>query len=206
MPDDRTTTDPTPSDDLAEERERERGELSVLAADTAANARAYIESTTTVASGTSPDVALPVILLAVSQVLLAGARLGAIADVVPSERFEPDSGPEPDVDPLRAALENVLEGIDDYGEVFDPIVPGGPVAATLSGDLATIAADLSHGLRHFEAGRVDEALWWWQFSYLSSWGGRAASALRVVHSILSHLRLDADEETVADAEFDALHP
>ena len=199
-------TQPDGDDALHTERERERGELSILAADTAANARAFLESTTTVASGTSPDVALPVILLAVSQVLLAGARLGAIADVVPSERFEPDSGPEPDVDPLRAALENVLEGIDDYGEVFDPIVPGGPVAATISGDLATIASDLSHGLRHFEAGRVDEALWWWQFSYLSSWGARAASALRVVQSILSHLRLDADEETVADAEFDALHP
>jgi hypothetical protein len=208
MSDDRTDQRIPPDADegLHEERERERGELSILAADTAANARAFLESTTTVASGTSPDVALPVILLAVSQVLLAGARLGAIADVVPSERFEPDSGPEPDVDPLRAALENVLEGIDDYGEVFDPIVPGGPVAATISGDLATVASDLSHGLRHFEAGRVDEALWWWQFSYLSSWGARAASALRVVQSILSHLRLDADEETVADAEFDALHP
>ncbi|HET8617236.1 MAG TPA: DUF5063 domain-containing protein [Actinomycetales bacterium] len=209
MPEDRSTPDDAtldPVDETTEDRERERGELSVLAADTATNARAYLESTTTVASGTSPDVALPVILLALSQVLLAGARLGAIADVVPSERFEPDSGPEPDVDPLRAALENVLEGIDDYGEVFDPIVPGGPVAGTLSGDLATVASDLAHGLRHFEAGRVDEALWWWQFSYLSSWGARAASALRVVQSILSHLRLDADEETVADAEFDALHP
>jgi hypothetical protein len=200
------STDQPQQDELLEQRERERGELRVLAADTAASARAFLESTTTVASGTSPDVALPVILLAVSQVLLAGARLGAIADVVPSERFEPDSGPEADVDPLRAALENVLEGIDDYGEVFDPIVPGGPVAATISGDLATIAADLSDGLRHFEAGRVDEALWWWQFSYLSSWGARAASAVRVVQSILSHLRLDADEDTVADAEFDALHP
>jgi hypothetical protein len=207
MSDDRTDQPMQPDGDegLHEERERERGELSILAADTAANARAFLESTTTVASGTSPDVALPVILLAVSQVLLAGARLGAIADVVPSERFEPDSGPEPDVDPLRAALENVLEGIDDYGEVFDPIVPGGPVAATISGDLATVAADLSHGLRHFEAGRVDEALWWWQFSYLSAWGERASCALRVLLSVLSHLRLDADEETVADAEFDALH-
>lgn len=209
MSDDRTDQPGQPGQhgqEHDEERERERGELSLLAADTAANARAFLESATTVASGTSPDVALPVILLAVSQVLLAGARLGAIADIVPSERFEPDSGPEPDVDPLRAALENVLEGIDDYGEVFDPIVPGGPVVGRISGDLATVAADLSHGLRHFEAGRVDEALWWWQFSYLSSWGGRAASALRVVQSILSHLRLDADEETVADAEFDALHP
>ena len=34
-------------------------------------------------------------LLALSQLLLAGARLGAITDVVPSERFEPDAGPDP---------------------------------------------------------------------------------------------------------------
>jgi hypothetical protein len=190
----------------SEHVENERGELTRLAADTAIDVRAYLEATTQVASGTSPEVALPIVLLAVSQVLVAGARLGAIGDVVPTERFEPDSGPEPDVDPLHGALANVLTGLDDYADVVDPVVSGEVVHGSLSGDLATIASDLSHGLRHFEAGRVDEALWWWQFSYLSSWGTRAASALRVVQSILAHLRLDADEELVADAEFDALHP
>jgi hypothetical protein len=109
------------------------------------------------------------------------------------------------VDPLHASLANALEGLDDYGEIFDPIVPGGVVHGSLSGDLAEVASALDHGLHHFEAGRIDEALWWWQFSYLSSWGPRAASALRVVQSILGHLRLDADEEVVADAEFDALN-
>ncbi len=192
--------------DRRERDEDERGELTRLAADTALDVRAYLEATTTVASGTSPDVALPIVLLAVSQVLVAGARLGAIGDVVPSERFEPDSGPEPDVDPLHGALANVLVGLDEYADVVDPIVSPEVVAGSLAGDLATVASDLSHGLRHFESGRVDEALWWWQFSYLSSWGSRAASALRVVQSILAHLRLDADEDIVADAEFDALHP
>lgn len=184
----------------------ERGQLARLAADTATDVRSYLEAVTTVASGTSPDVALPIVLLAVSQVLASGARLGAIADVVPTERFEPDSGPEPDVDPLRVALANVLDGIDDYAEIVDPVLTADVVRGSLSGDLAAVAADLSHGLRHFENGRVDEALWWWQFSFLSSWGGPAASALRVVLSILAHLRLDADDEVVADAEFDALHP
>jgi hypothetical protein len=193
-------------DDEDAPAESERRELVRLAADTAIDVRAYLEATTTVASGTSPDVALPIVLLAVSQVLVAGARLGAIGDVVPTERFEPDPGPDTDVDPLHGALGNVLEGLDDYADVVDPIVSGEVVPGSLSGDLATVAADLSHGLRHFENGRVDEALWWWQFSYLSSWGARAAAALRVVQSILAHLRLDADEETVADAEFDALHP
>ena len=184
----------------------ERGELAVLAAETASGVRAYLEAATTVASGTSPDVALPVVLLALSQVLVVGARLGAIVDVVPSERFEPDAGPDPDIDPLRTALANVFEGLDEYVEAFDPVLSGDVVRGSLSGDLAAVAADLAHGLRHFEAGRVDEGLWWWQFSYLSSWGARAASALRVVLSILGHLRLDADSDVVADAEFDALHP
>jgi hypothetical protein len=188
------------------ETEEERGELTRLAADTAVHARAYLEATTTVASGTSPDVALPVALLAISQVLVAGARLGAIGDVVPSQRFEPDAGPEPDIDPLREALANAFEGIDEYVAVFDPILAPQVVPGHISGDMALIAADLTYGLRHFESGRVDEALWWWQFSYLSSWGAHACGAMRAVQSILSHLRLDADEETVADAEFDALHP
>jgi hypothetical protein len=208
------TTDPTEAAELAADAraeqhaaaEEERGDLTRLAADTALDVRAYIEATTTVASGTTPEVALPVLLLAISQVLVAGARLGAIADVVPTERYEPDSGPEPDVDPLHDALANVLVGLDEYATVFDPILEPELVRGSLSGDLSQVAADLSHGLRHFEAGRIDEALWWWQFSYLSSWGAHAASALRVVQAILAHLRLDADEEVVADAAFDALHP
>jgi len=193
-------------EDAYDSADAERGELSRLAADTATDVRSFIEAVTTVASGTSPDVALPIVLLALSQVLASGARLGAIADVVPSERFEPDSGPEPDVDPLRVALANAFDGLDDYAEVVDPVLSADVVRGSLSGDVAAVASDLAHGMRHFESGRVDEALWWWQFSYLSSWGSPAASALRVVLSILAHLRLDADAELVADAEFDALHP
>jgi len=80
------------------------------------------------------------------------------------------------------------------------------VSGSLSNDLSEVASALAHGLQHLEAGRVTEALWWWQFSYLSSWGDSASRALRVLHTVLRHVRLDADEETVADAEFDALHP
>ena len=74
------------------------------------------------------------------------------------------------------------------------------------GVLVDIASALSHGLSHFDAGRRVEALWWWQFSYLSHWGERAAAALRVVQGLLAHVRLDADPDAVAEAEFDALHP
>ena len=37
-------------------------------------------------------------------------------------------------------------------------------------------------------------------------GERAAAALRVVQTLLAHVRLDADPDAVSEAEFDALHP
>jgi hypothetical protein len=180
-------------------------ELRRMGEETASDAQAFLDAVTEVATGSSPNIAIPVLLLALSQSLLAGARLGAITDVVPSERFEPDAGPDPDVDPVRASLANVFEGLDEYADVVDPLTNGEVVRGSLSDDLADVAADLAHGLRHYRAGRVDEALWWWQFSYLSTWGVRATTALRVLQSMLGHLRLDVDADTVADAEFEALH-
>jgi len=188
-----------------DDRTAEAVELRRLADDTATDAQTYLDAVIEVASGSSPDTAIPVLLLAVSQLLLAGARLGAITDVVPSERFEPDAGPDTDVDPLRTGLANLLDGLDEYADIVDPLTSGELVRGALSDDLADVASDLSHGLKHYRGGRVDEALWWWQFSYLSTWGVRATSALRVLQSMLGHLRLDVDAETVADAEFEALH-
>jgi hypothetical protein len=195
-----TSTATEPADPTAEVLE-----LHLRAAETATDAQAYLNSVTEVATGSGPDMAIPVLLLALSQTLLAGARLGAITDIVPSERFEPDAGPDADIDPVRASLANLFEGIDEYVDLVDPLTSGQVVRGYLSDDLADIAAELSHGLKHFRAGRVDEALWWWQYSYLSTWGPRATSALRIVQSLLGHARLDVDPETVADAEFDALH-
>jgi hypothetical protein len=182
------------------------GDLGGLADLTAAEASAFLTSVTEVASGSSPDTALPLLTLALSQVLVAGARLGAIQDVVPTERFEPDPGVDDDADPLRDGLANALSGIDDYIYVIDPVTSGERADGSISGDLADVALALSHGLKHYSAGRRLEALWWWQFSYLSEWGDRALASLRALHSILGHLRLDADEEAVGEAEFDALHP
>src|SRR3954449_5235669 len=180
-------------------------ELRRIGEETASEAQAFLDSVTEVAAGSSPDIAIPILLLAISQTLLAGARLGAITDVVPSERFEPDAGPDPDIDPVRAGLANLLEGLDEYADIVDPLTSGELIRGVLSDDLADVAADLAHGLRHYRDGRIDEAIWWWQFSYLSTWGVRATSALRVLQSMLGHLRLDVDAETVADAEFDALN-
>jgi len=180
-------------------------DLSGLADLTAAEASAFLTSVTEVASGSSPDTALPILTLALSQVLVAGSRLGAIQDVLPEERFEPDAADD-DADPLRTGLANVFAGIDDYVYVIDPITSSERADGSITNDLVDVAVALTHGLKHYASGRKVEALWWWQFSYLSDWGDRAMTALRALQSILAHLRLDADEEAVGEAEFDALHP
>ena len=140
--------------------------------------------------------AVSLLLLEVSQVLLAGARLGVQTDFETVEKYEPDAGPDPDLDAMRLRLAVLLEGVDAYVEVFDPYVdPPEMVSSLLSDDLTSIATSLAHGLRHYKAGRVDEALWWWQFSYVSSWGNEASSALRALQSVVAHDRLDAEFES-----------
>ena len=178
---------------------------AALADETAADARRYLETLRDIAAGVAPDASLPMLLLALSQVLVAGARLGAVEDVVPEERFEPDT-PDTELDALRENLANLFEGLDEYADVVDPLTTPELGVGVLSNDLVDIASALAHGLSHHEEGRTVEALWWWQFSYLSHWGERASSALRVVQGLLAHVRLDADEDAVAEAEFDALHP
>lgn len=180
-------------------------DLRDLAASTASEARRFLSTVTEVASGSNPEVAIPLLLLAVSDLLAAGARLGAMVDVVPDDRFEPDVGPDADLDPLGAALENLFEGIDDYSEVDDPVLGRTIVTSTISGDLVLISGALAQGQRHYDAGQVLEALWWWQYSYLANWGERASAVLRVLQGVLGHLRLDVDDEVAAEAEFHALH-
>ncbi|MGA4850234.1 DUF5063 domain-containing protein [Streptomyces sp. G5(2025)] len=170
----------------------------------------FIVSVREVARGAEPDSAIPFLLLEVSQLLLAGGRLGAHEDIVPEERYEPDLGPEQDVDDLRQRLAELLAPIDVYSEVFDPYEPRkAPVPARISDDLADVVADLSHGLAHYRAGRTTEALWWWQFSYFSNWGGTASAALRALQSLVAHVRLnqpledldglDTDEDLMEDS-------
>lgn len=181
-------------------------DLADLAATVADEASTFVETVTEIAAGAQPEAAIPLLLLAVSDVLAVGARLGAVVDVVPADRFEPDVGPEEDLDPLRAGLANMFEGLDAYLEIADPVLGGDPVQSSLSGDLVLVAGALSQGLQHYAAGQITEALWWWQYSYLSNWGERASSALRVLQTVLAHLRLDVDEDVAAEAEFRALHP
>jgi len=166
--------------------------LEEFAADIADQIQSFVLAVTEVAKAESPDQAVSLLLLEVSQLMLAGGRLGAIVDVVPDDRFEPDAGYDPDVDALREKLAQLLEPIDTYTEVFDPFVAEEVETFRLSDDLAAIVTDLVHGVAHYRDGRWAEALWWWQFSYLSHWGTQAGAALRALHAVVAHVRLDAE--------------
>ncbi|MFC5723591.1 DUF5063 domain-containing protein [Streptomyces gamaensis] len=176
------------SDATLHDAKRDPDDFAVQIAD---SIESFIVAVTEVSRGDEPDSAVPFLLLEVSQLLLTGGRLGAHEDFVPDERYEPDVGPEPDVDELRERFAVLLDPVDVYSEVFDPYVPrSAPVACRISDDLADIITDLRHGMAHYRDGRVSEALWWWQFSYLSNWGPTASAALRALQSLVAHVRLD----------------
>ena len=147
--------------------------------------------------------AISLLLLEISQVLLAGARLGVQQDFEPRLEYQPDVGPEADVDEMRIRLAEMLGDVDTYSFVFDPYVPE-VVESQLSDDMTSIATDLENGLRHYRLGNIEEALWWWQFSYVSSWGNLAGTCLNALLSVVSHDRLDqtftGEEEELAAAD------
>ncbi len=179
-------------------------DLDEFSDDIAAHVAAYLAGVQEIASGESPETAVSGLIVQLAQISMAGAMLGAVSDVVPADRFEEDAGPDPDADPLREALGRLLEGLDEYASIFDPMIPERPVHGRISDDVADVAIELVHGQRHYEAGRTDEALWWWQFSYLSHWGAQALNAQRALLSIVAHQRLDAGDEEAAAAQLDAL--
>ena len=85
--------------------------VSGLARDCAEHARAYVQTVHDIASGDNSGAAIPMGLLALSQVLVMGARLGAIEDVVPRDQFESDAGPDVDLDPLLDALQAQFDAL-----------------------------------------------------------------------------------------------
>jgi hypothetical protein len=163
----------------------------------ARHAQDFLDGITALAGGEGREEMVPLLLLEVSQVLLAGAQLGASKDIIPKGNAEPDVGAEPDLDGLRTGLAARLSGCDEYGELFDPYRDSHATPFRLSDDLAAVAADLIHGLQHYQAGRAAEALWWWQYSYVNHWGTHGGAALRALHAVVAHARLDVAEEPAA---------
>ena len=121
---------------------------------------------------------------------LAAGGAGAAA----GPRRRGAGGDDPDLDALRVGLARQLPDCDDYAELFDPYADTQATPFQLSDDIAAVAADLIHGLKHYRADRKLEALWWWQYSYFNHWGTHAGAALRALHSVVAHARLDVAEE------------
>ena len=137
---------------------------------------------------------MPLLLLEVSQILLAGAQLGASKDVIPPGNWEPDVGADPDLDVLRTGLAQRLAACDEYAELFDPYadtrptrVPafrrsrgggGGPHprapalrGGAVAGGPLVVAVLLPQPLGH-----------------------PGGAALRALHAIVAHALLDVAEE------------
>jgi hypothetical protein len=171
-------------------------DLEDLAQSIADQVESFLLSVRELASSGDSSRAVSLLLLEVSQLLLAGARLGAQIDFVPVDAYETDTGPDPDLDRIRLSLAEKLDGVDEYHEMFDPYsLPPEPFLSRISDDVSAIAGSVAHGLAHHRAGRIHEALWWWQFSYVSSWGAEASGVLRALQSIVAHDRLDTDANT-----------
>lgn len=175
-----------------------RLDIEVFSQEIADQVESFLLALRAIAREGNGSQAVSLLLLEISQVLLAGARLGAQLDFTPREEFQPDVGPEADIDDLRLRLAEMLDSIDVYTFVFDPYIPE-VVPSRLSDDLASIAIDLENGLRHHRAGNTDEALWWWQFSYVNNWGNLAGAALNALLTVVAHDRFDTDFEASAEA-------
>jgi Domain of unknown function (DUF5063) len=163
----------------------------------ARQAQEFLDGVTALANGEGKDETVPLLLLEVAQIMLAGAQLGASRDIILPGNWEPDVGADPDLDALRTGLAGGLHDFDEYAELFDPYQDTTATQFRLSDDLAAVAADLIHGLKHYEAGRAAEALWWWQYSYVNHWGTHGGAALRALHSVVAHSRLDVADEPAA---------
>jgi hypothetical protein len=159
----------------------------------ARQAQDFLDGVTALASGEGKDETVPLLLLEVAQILLAGAQLGASRDIILPGNWEPDVGADPDLDALRTGLAARVADFDEYAELFDPYRDTKATPFRLSDDLAAVTADLIHGLKHYQAGRVAEALWWWQYSYVNHWGTHGGAALRALHAVVAHARLDVAE-------------
>jgi Domain of unknown function (DUF5063) len=87
--------------------------------------------------------------------------------------------------PFRPAIERCLRDWDRYREVLDPNAAvgdengqGAVAGASIAGDLADVARDLTGGLEALEAGLPIEAIRHWRFTGTHHWGAHAVDALR----------------------------
>lgn len=167
-----------------------------LADEIAADAASFVAAVESVAAGANPSAAVSVLILALSGLLSAGAKLGAQEDIA-AAGSQPEDGPAraaalgdgQSTGELRTALAEQFGGVDQYWEAIDPYLGQEVASARLSEDLSSIAGDLLQGLALYSQDRYEDALAWWQYSYLARWGPTASACLRAVQSLIAMVRL-----------------
>src|SRR6202050_1409382 len=120
------------------------GEWRTIADQIAANVRNFIDGVDALASS-GGDETVPMLLLEVSQILLAGAQLGASRDVILPGNWEPEVGADPDLDALRTGLSGRVGSVGEYAEVFDPYADTSCLPFRISDDIAAGTPDLIPG-------------------------------------------------------------
>jgi len=173
-------------------------EPSDLADEIAGEAASFVAAVESVAGGLKPGSTMSVLLLALSDILSAGAKLGAREDIaatsVPADAPLADAaqlGSQQNTSALRTALAEQFGAVNEYRELIDPYLGDEAATAKLSDDLASICGDLLQGLALYTDGDYADSLAWWQYSYLSNWGPSASACLRAVQSLIALIRLGA---------------
>src|ERR1700683_5140738 len=95
------------------------GEWRPIADQIAVNVKNFIDGVDALAR-TGGDETVPMLLLEVSQILLAGAQLGASRDVILPGNWEPEVGADPDLDALRTGLARRLAPAASDAEGVEP--------------------------------------------------------------------------------------
>ena len=93
-----------------------------LADRVAQSARDFLDGVAALARGEGGEETVPLLLLEVAQILLAGAKLGASKDVILPGNWEPDVGADPDLDVLRTGLAARLEHVRRLRRAVRPVL------------------------------------------------------------------------------------
>src|SRR6185503_1804882 len=132
------------------------GEWRPLADQVAVNVKNFIDGVEALAQS-GGDETVPLLLLEVSQILLAGAQLGASSDVILPGNWEPEVGDDPDLDALRTGLAGRLSAVDEYGEVFDPYKDTSCLPFRISDDGAAVLRALHAVVAHASLDVAEES-------------------------------------------------
>jgi hypothetical protein len=113
------------------------------------------------------------------------SRLYASALSLPPRECENENGP-PDLPAaeLAQAESNLAPFMGwYYRECFDPhpYLNDEPVMGDVGDDLLDVYKDIKRGLVLFEAGDINDSLWYWSFLHKIHWGRHAVGGLFALH-------------------------